>query len=209
MSARRLRSVLALVAFVAALAKLVQALRGDPTSTFADHPSNDAVRAEPEAEPSPIPAPIPVVERVAEAVLAPVTPTEAPDPEVPAHSGPAAGPVTEADLEPGPVAAEPVDLALATTEAPTPLFADERDLPATPPTIEPVEVVAAEVVAAGATTWVDPVEGGCPDGYPVKAKVKSGIFHLPGMAFYDRTAPDRCYPTAEAAVADGLRPAKR
>jgi hypothetical protein len=29
------------------------------------------------------------------------------------------------------------------------------------------------------------------------------------MFAYDRTNPDRCYAAADAAVADGLRPAKR
>lgn len=57
--------------------------------------------------------------------------------------------------------------------------------------------------------WVEPVDGACPDGYPVKAKVRSGIYHVPGVTAYGRTAPDRCYPSAEAAEADGLRPAKR
>ena len=57
--------------------------------------------------------------------------------------------------------------------------------------------------------WAEPIDGSCPAGYPVKAKVASGIFHLPGMSAYDRTTPDRCYPTADAAVADGLRAAKR
>ena len=57
--------------------------------------------------------------------------------------------------------------------------------------------------------WVEPTDATCPEGYPVKAKLKSGIFHLPGMLAYDRTNPDRCYRSAEAATADGLRPAKR
>ncbi len=59
------------------------------------------------------------------------------------------------------------------------------------------------------TTWAPPVDGACPDGYPVKGKLRSGIYHLPGMAAYERTVPDRCYPTAETAVADGLRAARR
>lgn len=57
--------------------------------------------------------------------------------------------------------------------------------------------------------WVDPMDGACPPGFPVKAKLRSGIYHLPGMAAYERTVPDRCYPTAETAAADGLRAAKR
>ena len=42
----------------------------------------------------------------------------------------------------------------------------------------------------------------------MKAKLASGIFHVPGGANYDRTKPDRCYSSAEAAETDGLRPAK-
>lgn len=57
--------------------------------------------------------------------------------------------------------------------------------------------------------WVQPVDGACPTDYPVKVKLRSGIFHQPGMLAYERTIPDRCYPTVEAAAADGFRPAKR
>ena len=57
--------------------------------------------------------------------------------------------------------------------------------------------------------WVEPVDGACPATHPVKGKPGSGIFHMPGGLFYDRTVPDRCYRSAEAAEADGLRPAKR
>ena len=57
--------------------------------------------------------------------------------------------------------------------------------------------------------WTDPVEKGCPAGFPVKVKLASGIYHLPGMLAYDRTAPDRCYVSAEEAEADGFRAAKR
>lgn len=59
-----------------------------------------------------------------------------------------------------------------------------------------------------ATSWSDPVDGGCPDGFPVKAKTTSGIYHVPGGRFYDRTVPDRCYPDPAAAEADGYRAAK-
>jgi hypothetical protein len=57
--------------------------------------------------------------------------------------------------------------------------------------------------------WADPVERACPSGFPVKVKLASGIYHLPGMLAYDRTGPDRCYVTAEEAEADGFRAAKR
>ena len=45
--------------------------------------------------------------------------------------------------------------------------------------------------------------------HPVKAKLASGIYHVPGGGNYDRTKPDRCYVDADAAEADGLRAAKR
>ena len=49
----------------------------------------------------------------------------------------------------------------------------------------------------------------CPTSHPVKAKLSSKIFHLPGMLNYDRTKPDRCYVNGPAAKADGLRESKR
>ncbi len=51
-------------------------------------------------------------------------------------------------------------------------------------------------------------DGSCPDGFPIKANDNSGIFHVPGGRFYDRTNPDRCYADAASAIADGYRQAK-
>jgi hypothetical protein len=51
-------------------------------------------------------------------------------------------------------------------------------------------------------------DGTAPVTHPVKAKESSGIYHTPGGRFYDRTKPDRCYPTAAAAEADGYRRSK-
>jgi len=57
--------------------------------------------------------------------------------------------------------------------------------------------------------WVEPNgDGSCPPTHPIKAKLASGIYHVPGGANYDRTRPDRCYASEEAAVRDGLRRAK-
>jgi hypothetical protein len=63
--------------------------------------------------------------------------------------------------------------------------------------------------AASRDGWVAPVERACPTSHPVKAKLRSGIFHEPGGASYGRTIPDRCYQNATAAEADGLRRAER
>ena len=69
--------------------------------------------------------------------------------------------------------------------------------------------VALEANAQAGAAWLEPLAGDCPSSHPVKAKMNSGIYHLPGMVAYARTHPDRCYRDAAAAEADGLRPAKR
>ena len=59
-----------------------------------------------------------------------------------------------------------------------------------------------------APAGVEPVEGACPAGYPIKAKAASMIFHVPGGRSYDRTNPDRCYASEADAEADGYRKAR-
>jgi hypothetical protein len=54
----------------------------------------------------------------------------------------------------------------------------------------------------------DPIDGECPESHPVKGKLASGIYHLPGGPNYARTRPDRCYVDAAAAESDGLRASK-
>jgi hypothetical protein len=78
--------------------------------------------------------------------------------------------------------------------------------PAEPPQWPPF--AKESPVAEPAPLWVAPVNGTCPDGYLVKANDNSGIFHVPGGRFYDRTVAERCYANADAAIADGYRPAK-
>jgi hypothetical protein len=74
-------------------------------------------------------------------------------------------------------------------------------------TAAPASVARVEEPAPG--TWVEASGTLCPETHPIKAKLSSRIFHLPGMLAYDRTRPDRCYATAEAADADGFTKAKR
>lgn len=62
--------------------------------------------------------------------------------------------------------------------------------------------------APSSRMWVEPVDGACPDGYPIKANDNSGIFHVPGGRFYERTVPERCYADAHDAEADGYRRSK-
>ena len=73
------------------------------------------------------------------------------------------------------------------------------------------ETSDGDTSAATATdmaTWVAPVDGQCPEDYPIKANDNSGIFHVPGGRFYGRTVPERCYADAHDAEADGYRRAK-
>jgi len=67
---------------------------------------------------------------------------------------------------------------------------------------------ATTAPTAPASAWVDGSDGDAPAGYPIKLKGSSGIFHVPGGRFYERTNPDRWYATAEAAIADGYRQSK-
>ena len=57
--------------------------------------------------------------------------------------------------------------------------------------------------------WVPPVGDTCPPSHPVKARLASALFHLPGMAAYARTRPDKCFCDEAAATAAGFRRAKR
>lgn len=51
-------------------------------------------------------------------------------------------------------------------------------------------------------------DGTCPLSHPIKVNEKSGIFHIPTGRFYDRTKAERCYVSADTALADGYRQAK-
>ncbi len=84
--------------------------------------------------------------------------------------------------------------------------------PATTSTPAPVErstTPARPPIAEAAPTWLPAHDDGTtPASHPIKAKASSGIFHVPGGRFYDRTTPDRCYATAADAEADGYRQSK-
>jgi hypothetical protein len=97
--------------------------------------------------------------------------------------------------------------AVEARQQPTGLTWEPRPFPYPPePRVEPTPLHADDASASG---WIDTADGACPASHPVKAKLSSGIYHLPGGANYDRTQADRCYASAAAAESDGLRPAKR
>jgi large subunit ribosomal protein L4 len=49
------------------------------------------------------------------------------------------------------------------------------------------------------------VDGGAPKGYEIKGNADSGLYHVPGSAFYDRTVAEFYFATAEAAEAAGFQ----
>jgi hypothetical protein len=158
------------------------------------------------------------VDEVGEPVLEPTPPEPEPAPApapAPAASGAPKGTPPEADL-----------LNAGVESSPEAAEADPRDVlpeqPATPQPIRPRRGPTARKAAparndappsaapaGAATAWVEAEGGICPPTHPVKAKLTSRLFHLPGMFAYDRTRPDRCYLDADAAVADGFTAAKR
>jgi len=79
-----------------------------------------------------------------------------------------------------------------------------------PPVPRPSTAAVTEAPGSnGAGAFVDPGDdGACPLTHPVKAKLASGIYHVPGGGNYERTKPDRCNKSAKAAEADALRTAK-
>ena len=78
-----------------------------------------------------------------------------------------------------------------------------------PRTAEHAEGEAPAAPAGEREPWVAPTGDACPASHPVKVKLSSRIFHVPGGLSYDRTVPDRCYVDASAAEHDGFRAAKR
>lgn len=173
-----------LVGIAFAVVKMVQSRR----STLApdDGPDPWAERSlppEPVLRADPEPLVVPVRDE-------PVAPARLPEePSVP----PAGAEVTVDELE-GTLRAEPA-------VAPEP--------PPRPPAKKRAPAKKAAAKKAPPAAWIEPSGKVCPDSHPIKAKLSSRIFHLPGMFAYDRTNPDRCYRDEDAAAADGLTRAKR
>jgi large subunit ribosomal protein L4 len=68
---------------------------------------------------------------------------------------------------------------------------------------------AAPALPAGAKA--PKADGGAPKGYEIKGNADSGLYHVPGSAFYDRTVAELYFATAEDAEAAGfeLPPSQR
>lgn len=130
-------------------------------------------------------------------------------PHVSTPGAPVTGPVPPTAGTTGEARRTATDLSTSDTATP-----DDRPTPAraTRAAVDVSALIEAPAafaaVSDGPVRWVPPVDGQCPDGYPIKANDNSGIFHVPGGRFYDRCVPERCYADADSAVADGYRQAK-
>ena len=80
---------------------------------------------------------------------------------------------------------------------------------APPPAADQAVVAHANGHNGTDAAWVSPDGAACPLTHPVKVKLRSGLFHLPGMVAYERTNPDRCYVDESSATAEGFTRAKR
>ena len=142
--------------------------------------------------------------------VAPPWPPASPWPSTPTPEERVVEPAAPEIVEPEP-ALEPEPAA-----APEPAKAARKAAKAAPRAAKVAKMAAATETPApepepepAPAPWVDPEGGICPASHPVKAKLASKLFHLPGMFAYARTNPDRCYLDEGAAEADGFSKAKR
>ena len=114
---------------------------------------------------------------------------------------------------PVPVPAPAIEPVVAAEEPGLVLIGDEPlQAPEPAPVTKPAAKKPAKKAAAPKKTlppWVDPEGTICPKTHPVKGKLSSMIFQVPGNFAYERTTPDRCYKSPDDAEEDGLRAAKR
>lgn len=114
--------------------------------------------------------------------------------------------IPEPDVEPVVAAAEPGLVVVGDEPLQEAVPMPDPDHPIPDPVPEPAKKAAPKKKVPA---WVDPKGTVCPKSHPVKAKLSSRIFQVPGNFAYERTTPDRCYKSAHAAEADGMRAAKR
>ena len=94
-------------------------------------------------------------------------------------------PAKKAAAKKAPAKKAPAKKAAAKTETPEIASADDKPLP------------------AGAHAATE--DGEAPRGYKIKGNADSGLYHVPGSAFYDRTVAEIWFKTAEDAEAAGFQ----
>jgi large subunit ribosomal protein L4 len=99
---------------------------------------------------------------------------------------------------------------VAKTEAPAKKAAAKKAAPAKAQGLVDADVAKpAEIAPAGADLPKGAVaateDGSAPKGYEIKGNADSGLYHVPGSAFYDRTVAELWFATAEDAEAAGFQ----
>jgi hypothetical protein len=124
--------------------------------------------------------------------------------------------VSAPDTDPWPPVAAPVPTPAPPPPPPPPPPVEAPVKKATAPKKPAPPKKAAKKAAKGTKkagapprAWIAAQGDACPLSHPIKAKMSSRIYHLPGMVAYSRTHPDRCYATESAAKRDGFTAAKR
>ncbi|HEU5327946.1 MAG TPA: hypothetical protein VFU78_07620 [Thermomicrobiales bacterium] len=149
----------------------------------------------------------------------PVASAEAPTPVSPAM--PASSPASPAMAFSAPAAPARVDEPAGLSAPSADVNAAPAEVPPPPPPVMASPAPPAPASADVPTPARQPAEnlppslpgegGHCPYTHPIKGnKSSSGelIYHLPGTRFYERTNPEVCFATEEAARAAGFRAAK-
>ncbi|MFM2079021.1 MAG: ribosomal protein [Actinomycetota bacterium] len=96
--------------------------------------------------------------------------------------------------------------AVETEAAPKKAAAKKAAAKAAPAAAEAeAEAAPEEKPALPAGAKAPKADGGAPKGYEIKGNADSGLYHVPGSAFYDRTVAELYFATAEDAEAAGFQ----
>ena len=111
--------------------------------------------------------------------------------------GPARGRSATAIARSGEVGVDEVGVDVAAEFDVQPPLADEDD--------ETTDGAAGDVHPYGPDSHAPLPDGEQPDGFPIKGNASSKLYHVPGSAFYKRTAAEVWFTTAQAAEAAGFQ----
>lgn len=65
-------------------------------------------------------------------------------------------------------------------------------------------VITAIVLSSCAHMRVAPLDGSCPDDFPIKGNADSYLYHFPDSPYYYKTKAELCFSNAESAKALGF-----
>lgn len=172
----------------------------------------------PEPEPKPKPEPAPAQSSESPSSLPPMAKKARPRRAAPlkAERQPIADPFAEEGDPPSaptaPTPSEPPPPAEGGAKAAAKAPAAKRTRPlraAQPAAAAPPAAAGDAPRPAAVRSWVEPVGNLCPTTHPVKAKLGSKVFRLPGKPGYETSRPDRCYASEGAARRAGFTEAQR